>query len=67
VATGSGLLGFAREHPIITGLMVVCTLAGAVLGEVYLYPEWSILRRVAAGAVAGAGVALTVTATKMIG
>ena len=42
-------------------------VAGAVLGEIYLYEEWSAARRIAAGAVAGAGVALTVTATKMIG
>jgi hypothetical protein len=67
VATDSGWQGFAREHPIITALLVGCTLAGAVLGEIYLYEEWSAARRIAAGAVAGAGVALTVTATKMIG
>ena len=67
MASESGLRSFVREHPVITALFVGCTLAGAVLGEVYLPEEWSALRRIAAGAVAGAGVALTVTATKMIG
>jgi hypothetical protein len=63
----SGWQGIVREHPIITAILVACTLVGALVGEIYLYEEWSVARRVAAGAVAGAGVAFTVTATRMIG
>ena len=63
----SGWQGIVREHPIITAILVACTLVGAVVGDIYRYDEWSGARRVAAGAVAGAGVAFTVTATRMIG
>jgi uncharacterized membrane protein len=56
-----------KAHPVITGLMVGCTLVGAALGYAYLSGEWSLARRIAAGAVGGAGVGLTITATKMIG
>jgi hypothetical protein len=52
---------------VITGVMVSCTLLGAALGVVYLTEDWSLARRIAAGAVGGAGVGLLCTATKMIG
>jgi len=56
-----------RRHPIITATMLGCTLAGAVLGFYLLTDDWSIARRLAAGAIAGAGTGLLMTATKMIG
>jgi hypothetical protein len=52
---------------VVAGTLAACTLAGAVLGLVYLTGEWSAARRLAAGAVAGAGVGLLLTATKMLG
>jgi hypothetical protein len=52
---------------VIAGLLIGCTVAGACLGAALLTDDWSLARRVAAGAVAGAGVALIVTATRLIG
>jgi len=60
-------LDSVRRHPVITGLMLACTLAGAIAGALYLPEEWAMARRLAAGAVAGAGVALLCTAPKMLG
>lgn len=56
-----------RDHPVITAVMVGCTLVGAGMGFSLLSGEWSVARRVLAGAVGGAGVGLIVTATRMIG
>jgi len=60
-------LATMRAHPIITGTMLGCALIGAIAGFVFLPEEWLILRRIAAGAFAGTGIGLTLTATKMIG
>jgi hypothetical protein len=61
----TGILGYARRHPVITATLVVCTLVGAGLGFALLSGEWSSARRIAAGAAAGGGVGLLRTATKM--
>ena len=61
----SAARSYARRHPIIVGILVGCALAGAVLGFALLSGEWSAARRIAAGAVAGGGVGLLLTATKM--
>jgi hypothetical protein len=55
-----------RRHPWITGTLLVCTLAGAAAGFVWLSGEWSVARRLAAGAIAGAGFGFLLTATKMM-
>jgi hypothetical protein len=60
-----GLFGFARRHPVIAGTLAATTLLGAVAGAVLLTGEWSLARRLLAGAVAGAGTGLLLTATKM--
>ena len=52
---------------MITATLLGCTLAGAVLGCYLLTDDWSIARRLAAGAIAGAGTGLLMTGTKMIG
>jgi hypothetical protein len=54
-----------RRHPYITGTFVVCTALGAVLGLMLLTGEWSVIRRLLAGSVAGASTALLITATKL--
>lgn len=64
---GGGWHGVVARHPVITATMVLCTLAGAAAGVVWLSGDWSLARRLAAGAVAGAGTGLLLTATKMIG
>ena len=56
-----------RAHPVITGVLVGCTLAGAALGFALLTEDWSAARRIAGGAIAGAGAGLIITATRMIG
>jgi hypothetical protein len=56
-----------RRHPVITATLVGCTIAGAVLGYYLLTGDWSPARRIFAGALAGAGTGLLMTATKMIG
>jgi hypothetical protein len=62
-----GLISFARSHPVIAGTLAATTLAGAVAGAVFLTGEWSLARRLLAGALAGAGTGLLLTATKMFG
>ena len=64
---GDAVWAMVRRHPFITGTLVGCTVVGAGLGLVYLSGEWSELRRIAAGAVAGVGVGLLLTTTKMLG
>ncbi|MFP6580767.1 MAG: hypothetical protein VCC02_13340 [Myxococcota bacterium] len=63
----SGALAAAKRHPIMTATVVVGLLGGAVLGALYLDPEWSLLRRVAAGTLAGGGAGFFIVATKLIG
>jgi len=60
-------LEFVREHPLVTAIFAICIFGGAVAGAVLLTQDWSIARRLAAGAVSGAGVALLVTAPRLIG
>lgn len=66
-AAPGGVVAGLRRHPVIVAVMVLCTLAGAVLGALYLTGDWSLARRLAAGAIAGAGVGFLMTATKMVG
>jgi hypothetical protein len=54
-----------RRHPVVSAVLLGCTLAGALAGAWWLSGDWSLARRVAAGAVGGAGVGLLVTATRL--
>jgi hypothetical protein len=54
-------------HPIIFGVVVACIAIGTVLGVLVLTDEWSLARRIAAGAVGGAGVGILITAPRIIG
>jgi hypothetical protein len=60
-----GLGDLVRRHPVIASTVVATTVLGAVLGALLLTAEWSLARRIAAGAVAGAGTGFLLTATKM--
>ena len=48
-------------------MLIGCTVLGAALGFYLLAGDWSAARRIAAGGVAGAGIGLLITATKMLG
>jgi hypothetical protein len=61
----TGPWAVVRRHPVIAGVMLVCTVLGALLGYALLTPDWTLARRLVAGAVAGAGTGLLITATKM--
>ena len=63
----SGALAVMKGHPVITAVMIACTLIGAGMGFAMLPEDWLLLRRIAGGALAGAGTGLMLTATKMIG
>jgi hypothetical protein len=67
VSPSGGLREAVRRHPAITAILLGCTVLGAVAGFCLLGGDWSALRRIAAGGVAGAGFGLLLTATKMIG
>lgn len=56
-----------RRHPVITVVILGGALLGGCIGFLYLDPEWWAVRRIAAGAVAGGGLGLFVTATRMMG
>ena len=62
-----GFWAALRRHPVITATLLGCTLLGAVLGFYLLTDDWSVARRLAAGALAGAGTGLLMTGTKLIG
>ncbi|TFG95263.1 MAG: hypothetical protein E4H11_05335 [Myxococcales bacterium] len=58
-------VAFVRRHPVIVTTLVATTVLGAVLGAWLLTAEWSLARRIAAGAIAGAGTGFLLTATKL--
>jgi hypothetical protein len=62
-----GRKSVVSRHPVISATLLGCTALGAALGYYLLTGEWSAARRIAAGAVAGAGTGLLLTATKMLG
>jgi len=56
---------FWREHPVVSAVIVSCTIAGTVAGVLYLPTEWTLLRRAGGGAAGGAGVGFLFTFSKM--
>ncbi|HEY5657231.1 MAG TPA: hypothetical protein VIY27_05535 [Myxococcota bacterium] len=56
-----------EKHPIITSVMLACTLAGAAAGYALLGEHWPPVRRLLGGAIGGAGCGLLITAARMIG
>lgn len=56
-----------RNYPIITSVIVGCILLGVVLGIVFLPEGWTIARRIAGGALGGAGCGLIITAPRIVG
>ena len=56
-----------RDHPVLALVMVACTVGGAAAGVTLLAEDWTLARRLAAGAVGGAGCGLIVITTRMVG
>jgi hypothetical protein len=65
--TPHGWKAAISAHPIIFGVFVTCISIGMVLGAFVLTDDWSLVRRIAAGAVGGAGVGVLITAPRIIG
>jgi hypothetical protein len=65
--SAGGWRGLLQRHPVITGVLVGCTLTGIAVGVLVLPPEWALLRRALGGAIGGAGVGLLITAPRIIG
>lgn len=63
----SGFIGTVLAYPIISSVIVVCTVVGVVVGLVFLPEEWELWRKLAGGAVGGAGCGLIVTAPRIVG
>ena len=62
-----GLWHSAKRHPVIFATILGCSALGIALGIAFLSEDWSLARRLLAGAVGGAGTGFLITATKMIG
>jgi hypothetical protein len=60
-------MGVLRNYPIITSVIVGCALLGVVLGIIYLPEGWHLARKIAGGALSGAGCGLIITAPRIIG
>lgn len=63
--SSSTMLSLLKSHPILTSAFALFIAAGAVIGLLYLPPDWAVLRRLAAGGVAGAGLVLLVAGPKL--
>ena len=59
------MLALLKRHPFLMGSFALFITAGAVIGLLYLPPDWAILRRLAAGGVAGGGIVLLVAGPKL--
>jgi hypothetical protein len=62
---GKGFLALVRRHPYLTATFVVGISLGALLGALFLPADWHLARRIAGGAVAGAGVGVFATVTRL--
>ena len=62
-----GFIGVVIAHPIISATILACTLVGIVVGLVLLPEDWTLARKIAGGALGGAGCGLIVTAPRIVG
>ena len=64
---GRGWLRAVRAHPWITAFNVMCLCIGLAMALTHLPAEWSLARRLTAGAMSGIGIGLVITANRMLG
>jgi hypothetical protein len=56
-----------RRHPWIVAFNLMCLAIGLFLALEHLPTGWSLVRRLAAGALSGIGIGLMITANRMLG
>jgi hypothetical protein len=61
-----GTFALLRRNPVIVALYAVCIVAGATAGILYLPEDFSLIRKLAGGALGGGGIAFLMTLTKML-
>jgi hypothetical protein len=54
-----------RDHPVLWALMAAGVAAGAAAGFAWLPDDWSLVRRLLAGGVAGGGIGFLIVATRL--
>jgi hypothetical protein len=65
--TPTGLRAVLNEHPVMATALTAAIVGGAILGFMFLSPDWSAGRRILAGAIGGAGFAFLVSARNVLG
>ena len=66
-APGNAWLRAVRDHPWITAFNLMCLCIGLTMALTHLPAEWSLARRLTAGAISGLGIGLVITANRMLG
>ncbi len=66
-SAGPSISALFREHPWLLAVLAVCVLLGIGLAVAFGTDDWSIGRRVAAGALAGFGSWFVVAANRLLG
>jgi len=64
--TDDSLLRRISRHRVMVGLFLSAAVVGAVVAGVLLPDDIALARRVAGGAISGAGIVFLMTATKMM-
>ena len=59
------LRSLARKHPFISSAILLLPILGMVGCVIYI-PDWSILRRLAAGLIGGLFIGFIITATHVV-
>lgn len=59
------IVEYAKRRPIITLVLVLCTVAGTIAGAVWLF-EGMTFRGGVLGAIMGAGTGFLITVTRML-
>jgi hypothetical protein len=54
-----------RDHPVLWAIVAGCVVAGVAAGVGWLPDDWSLVRRLLAGGVAGGGVGFLIVATRL--
>lgn len=62
-----GLIAILRSYPVISATIVASTVLGVVIGLYVLPDDWTLARKIAGGALGGAGCGLIITAPRIVG